>query len=99
VRLDFIATGKILLAALRSNLPAASEAQLPGAVQVWAFRPSDTRVSQNEKSRTGEGAAVRPQMAGRSASPIGTMFPAGSSAARGTMPKKSSASAGLFRFR
>jgi hypothetical protein len=39
VRLHFIAAGKILLAALRSNLPAASEAQLSGAVQVWAFRP------------------------------------------------------------
>ena len=34
LRLDYIAAGKILLAALRSILPAASEAQLSGAVKV-----------------------------------------------------------------
>lgn len=50
MRLDFIAAGKILLAALRSILPATSEAQLSGAVQVWALRTKiDTRVSQMKK--------------------------------------------------
>jgi hypothetical protein len=50
VRLDFIAAGKILVAVLRFNLPAASEAQLSEAVQVWVLRTKiDTRVSQMEK--------------------------------------------------